>query len=296
MWFLLTIAAVAFRSVSSCTESLIVKRYHKDPRVILCVQNTFMLAILLALIPFMPLKTAWAPVLFFAGMSIYAGDYLYCRIIDHVDISTLNGAWALFALLLSIVGFLFFGESWSPPQTAGALLILMGALSLAYWHRWRSFTHTASQYAMLILICAPVFIVRKIALNGGAPVFATFFWTMLSYALVSLVVGLLSKSSRSQSISTLKKINTGFFPAAFMAVTSNLLAAYLLVRAYAVGPISLISVVSNLDAFVILVIAWLLSRFAPGLAPRELLTRQSLQTKILSFLLVGLGMSLLALA
>lgn len=59
---------------------------------------------------------------------------------------------------------------------------------------------------------------------------------------------------------------------------------------------SLVSVVGNAQPFIVLFFAWLMVRIAPLSAPKELLTKQSVTVKIVSFTIVYSGLALIALA
>jgi hypothetical protein len=71
------------------------------------------------------------------------------------------------------------------------------------------------------------------------------------------------------------------------------LAEYAGAFAYASGPLSLVVVVSNVQPFLVLAIAGFVVRFFPSKAAKELLTRQSVQLKLLCFFLAFIGLALL---
>jgi len=67
------------------------------------------------------------------------------------------------------------------------------------------------------------------------------------------------------------------------------------IAAYEYGPVSLIMVVGNIQPFFVIFFAWMLTKLVPSKAPKELLTRQSVQIKLISFIIVFFGLALLAL-
>lgn len=83
-----------------------------------------------------------------------------------------------------------------------------------------------------------------------------------------------------------------FVPVQFSSWTLSLLlfGAY----AYEIGAISLVSIVANVQPFMVIGLAWFFMKLLPSRAPRELLTMQSVQIKFLSFTVVFAGLTLLA--
>jgi hypothetical protein len=55
-----------------------------------------------------------------------------------------------------------------------------------------------------------------------------------------------------------------------------------------------VGIVGNIQPFFVLFLAWICTLFIPSLAPKELLTSQSLVAKISSFTIVFAGLALLA--
>ena len=60
------------------------------------------------------------------------------------------------------------------------------------------------------------------------------------------------------------------------------------------GHLSLVVITYNVQPFCVMFFAWLFARYAPAIAPKELLTTQSVQIKLISFAIVFFGLALLA--
>jgi drug/metabolite transporter (DMT)-like permease len=296
MWFALACTATGLWAIANTADSVVVKSYEKDPRVILFVHNAMALVALAGISLFTSVQTPWAAMLFIAGMTIYLGDYFYIKLIDDIDISTINAAWALHAIYLSIAGIVLFNENWSALQGIGVVCALGGVLLLSYWHRLGSLRRTFGRYACLALLYVPVYVLRKMAVDDAVLPIVAFFWSTLGFALTAVTVPFIRTSVRTSVFTSLKREASLFYVIVFVGLTANLLASYLVTEAYVTGPLSLISVVVNAHPFFVMIIAWILFRLAPQFSPREVLTRQSVQTKAVSFVLVAIGLILLATA
>lgn len=70
-------------------------------------------------------------------------------------------------------------------------------------------------------------------------------------------------------------------------------AEFALTFAYQSGPVSLISVVGNVQPFFVIFLAWVLARFLPSLAAKEVFSKRSMTVKVGSFSIVFIGLALL---
>ena len=295
MWFWLILGSASLWALIEVYASALVHRYRLSSFSFLWIQSCTSVLLLLTLAAFLPLRIAHIPVIVVFALSGYLGDLFFYRLLKHLDISIVNAGWALLALLLSAVGFLFFGESWSFPETAGAVLILSGVLMLSFFHAHVSFVRTMGSLVCMALLYAPLYVVRKWALMQGVPVPALYFWLFIGRDVPAFICPLLLPSKRRFLASELSPfLSICFFLLNAFPVLVCYVAEYFTIRAYATGPISLISVTANAQPFLVIALAWVFIRSFPHLVPKELLTWQSVSIKVVSFSIVFLGLALLA--
>ncbi|HLD08385.1 MAG TPA: EamA family transporter [Candidatus Peribacterales bacterium] len=293
MWLVFTLISMVMWALVNVIDSLIVRNYEKNPFVLMWCQSFFSIFILI-LFPLLTdiHTTPWMYPLLLVGCISFIGDLWFFRIINVIDISVTNAAWAILSLLLSVVGFLLFQESWTALQSLGAILIIAGAFMLSFFNHSGNLRRTVLYLTSLALLYLPFYVVEKAALESGLTVTNVFFWILLARELLAFSIPLSIPSIRSKCFLALRsRWSFSLFNAA--AITCFFLAEFLGAWAYSTGYLSLVSIVSNMKPVVVISLAWLLTRFSPNFAPRELLTAQSVHIKLLSFSILFVGLALL---
>jgi len=211
MWFPLTIlSAFAWGSINVANSTLVAK-FQKSPSLLLWSQ-TFVSMLFLGVIAFFyDIRTPWAYAIFPMASLAYFGDLLFFWILDKLDVSVVNAAWAILAVYMSIVGFVFFGETWTLQQLAGAALVLVGVFTLSFFSRQISFTRTILLLSLLALTYVPAYGMRKAALDAGVPVVPVLFWTLLGRDFIAFVAPFLIPSQRRNLLKTLPTCGPMFF-------------------------------------------------------------------------------------
>ncbi len=293
MWLYLQLGAATFWASSNVLNSMIVRKYAQDPVVLIWCQTCFSIVIFLSVAVLFPLSSRWVWPLFTAGMLGYVGDLVFFRILNIVDVSVSNIAWVFLSVILSVLGFAFFHEVWSLPQTVGVIAVLLGTILLSLWGK-----HIPSAHALLLLLLLatlymPFYFMQKMALLNGDATIAVFFWSMLGRDLTSFITPLLIPSLRHRLFDGIPPVLPfHLFNACVILLFFS--ATYLTTLAFRLGPVSLVSIVGNVQLFLVLALAVLVGIFLPGIAPREGLTIRSFSTKTISFLIAFLGLALLA--
>jgi drug/metabolite transporter (DMT)-like permease len=230
------------------------------------------------------------------GLCAYGADLFFFWVLDHIDVSVLNGGWAMLSILLSIAGFLLFHESWTLLQTAGAALIIGGVVFLSFHNPTHgSLARTLGLLFAMALFYVPSYIAKKAALDAGQDAVAVFFWLIIGRETVAFVFPWCVRSYRARIKRLARTVDKQFFAIGAAVIACFLFGEYMGALAFQVGPISLVSVVSNIQPFVVIALAALLARLAPAYAAKEALTTSSVAVKLVSFLTVFLGLALLAL-
>lgn len=292
MWLFFAVLQVAFWGADAIVDSILVKHYEKDPLVLLWFTGLFKIFFLLIFAMFFPLQTSWLWPLLLLGPLYYASACLMVWMLDRVDVSMMNIAWALQSISLSIVGLVALHEVWSVSQTAGAVLIIGGVLFLTQRQKTMPAIFMVLLLGAIGVLIVPEEYVKKAALLQGQAAVAVFFWPLLGNAIASLIAPLTLKRFR-RKFTMLFRRPLSFYLLSMTDTIAVLAANYFLVLAYLSGTLSLVSIVNNLLPFAVILFAWLLYRFAPHFAPREVLTAQSLWVKICSFGIIFCGLALL---
>ena len=293
MWLHFALLSVLAWSAPLVMDSIIVRHYEKDPFVLMWVQSCVSMVFLTVAAFFVPFESAWIPWLILSSIVAYCGDIVLFTGMNRMDASVLNIAWAFLAVFLSVIGFVHFGESWTMTQTVAVFCILGGVGLLSYWH------HHIDLSAVFILIViallyVPTNAVQKAALASGEFIYTTVFWQLLAREAFSFVFPWTMPSFRKKIRAIPGKVDSLFYHLTFWVIVTYFLGMYFLAEAFRSGPLSLVSVVGNIQPFVVLFMAWLVWKFFPRYCPKELLDSQSVVVKLISFIIVFVGLSLLA--
>ena len=236
--------------------------------------------------------SSWVLLFVIVGMSAYLADLWFFRVAHSLDISVLNIAWSILALFLTIIGVFYFHESWTIHQSIGAFLILGGALLLTLYHQHINFRQTLWLLLTLAALYVPYYSVKKAAINFGEGADTAFFWLLVGREVPSLLLPLTSKKTVQLALQI--TCDHWLFPVkSLLIVICYFLAEYFGTLAYQKGSLSLVAIVANAQPFAVLFFAGLYTTLWPKYAPRELLSRQSLGIKLVSFGLVFLGLILM---
>ena len=144
------------------------------------------------------------------------------------------------------------------------------------------------------MLYAPFFVIQKAALLNGESIYATFFWPAFMAKIIAFTFPLFRNTCRKNIYRMLPRINIWFLLLNVIATFSSILGFFFMTNAYAVGLASLVAVTENMQPFCVIFLAWLVAFLVPKCAPRELLTIQSVQVKLVSFLIVFVGLGLLS--
>jgi drug/metabolite transporter (DMT)-like permease len=295
MWFPLQLIAAFCWAGVNAFNSVIVLRHEKRPFVLQWHQSLFMSTFLAVVACFLSVQSPWAPWLALGGLIAYVGDIVYFKALDRIDVSVTNIAWALLSLFVSICSILLFHESWSIIQTAGVVLVLSAAAYLSLWHSRGNPSRHFPLLVLLALLNVPFYLIQKAALIDGVPILTVVFWCLAGREICAITIPLLIPTLRRQVLGAFRLHTIDFTMLNAFVVALYCTGVFFNAWAYGVGQLSLALIVSNVQPFIVLVIALTLAAFAPKLAAKEVLTKQSLRVKILCFLVVFAGLALIAL-
>ncbi len=292
MWPLFVLLSTLGWALVNVLDSLLVRHYEKHPFVLMWAQSLFSLVVLAIMPFFLDVQTSWWLVLSAFGILAFLGDVWFFHVLDRLDVSVTNAAWPILSIFLAFAGIFFFGESWTIHQTVGALLILGGSFFLSFHNQYVSLTKTFGLIVTLALLYAPYYILKKAAIHAGEPSLAVFYWLILGRELLAFTVGWTVPSARTRIRSLIRKMDVRFLLIGGAVIVFFFAGEYFGTLSYS-GPLSLVSMVSNVQPFVVIAVAWMFAQLWPRKAPKELLTKQSVGVKALSFTIVFMGLALL---
>lgn len=294
MWLAFALMAAALWSVADIVGSLLVQHHERNPVVLTWIQSALDLVLLAVLALLLDVRSSWVFSFFLAGICAYGGWLMFYYVLDRVDVSITTAAWGLNAIFISIASFVFFGESWSLLQSVGVFMVLGGVFFLSYFHRHVSIPYTLFLFSILALLYAPFFLVQKAALRAGESIAAAFFWPFFATKISGFLYPLLKENQRRNILDC--PLDGWMISLSAIVVICSVAGFYAITRAYAAGLASLVAVAANAQPLFIMLFARFLLHLFPHYAPRELLTAQSVQVKLVSFAVVFVGLALLALS
>lgn len=295
MWLTYALLSTLGWALVNVLDSTLVHRHEKHPAALMWSQAIFSVPCLAILILTQDLQSPLWIWLIVGGATGYLGDIIFFRVLEHVDVSVSNAAWAILSLLLSIAGFLLFDESWTMLQTTGALLMIGGVFLLSFWHKHITVLRTVAMLSLLACAYLPFYVLKKWALLHGETVLAVFVWSLVGREMLSFSMPAFMPSLRRRIAAVWRNSKPRFHIINAIVIASFLAAEYFGAQAYAHGQLSLVAIVSNVQPFMVIVLAAFVLKFLPSQAARELLTGTSVRIKLIGFSIVFAGLALLSL-
>lgn len=294
MWLPFVLLSSLSWAAVNVLDSALVRQYEKHPVVLLWSQAVFSIPILIGMMVFGDVKTTyWFPLLV-AGLIAYCGDLCVFILLDRLDASLSNLAWVLLTVCITVVGFLSFGETWSVSQTAGALLVLGGALLLSVWNSHILSLRILLPLFGLALLYLPFYVAKKAALLEGSTVLSVLFWLLIGREILCMSVGIVFTPFRRRVSALICRVPYRFYAGSAIVIIFFFLGEYFGTVAYDLGQASLVAIVGNVQLFLVILLAWFCARFIPAFAPKELLDTRSVMIKVISFSFVFVGLALLS--
>ncbi len=294
MWFLYTMIASCIWAVVNIFDSVLVHRVDKNPLVLMWFAGAVRVSILLCTALFVTVYTPYWPLLVAGGVMLFAASIAYLYVLEHVDTSVTQSAWAIESIMLSFFGFALLGETWSALQGMGAVLVLSAIFLLSYWNRiGSSLWGTLGRLTFLGLLGAPGEFGVKYALEHDVPVHMALFWYLVGSGCMALLAPLISHTSRRRVLAVARNVRQPLYWGLYFNAAIAFVGFAVTTHAYSVGPISLITIAGNVQPFIVILFAWLLTKTGTVHLPKELLTTQSVTVKLCSFALMFAGLGLM---
>lgn len=295
-WLPLQLEAITWYALSNIIASILINRFTEKPLRVLWIPNAVIVFVLACAYPFlMNPYTPWSLPFLGLGLVVSLTNILLYRALSDIDASLLNVTWLFLSVVLLFAGLIVFHDMLKITDIAGVLVIFVSILVLTAHHLKIGGKSRSLFYLFLsCLLYAPYYIVQKYALLHGTPMMTIWWWAQFGQALPIVLAPFIRPVWGRDIFSYFAKAPAAFFifsgikPFLFFAAT------LIEIRAYATGPLSLVAVVGNVQAFIVIALASLLHRLLPAYTPRETLDRGSLLRKGIGFILAFTGLAFLA--
>lgn len=265
IWIILAIVAYAVVAVANITDKLLVDRYVKDSSVVVVFTGAIAALVGLVMIPFVGLPQfgigEWSRVLL-AGMCLQFYLIPYFRSLELEDASTvipLAQAVPIFSFLLASF---YLGEKLSGSQLFGFILILIGAI-------WMSVSKQGSfrlrKVFWLMMSASFLFALSTVLFKGI--VNETNVLQSIAIESLGLGVGTLSlmliPGYGKKVKKYLRKMPTAGYGALATSEVFYVVFRFLLLYAYSLGSVTIVSVLSGIQPVFVLVYSIVLTIILP---------------------------------
>jgi len=223
---------------------------------------------------------AWATVAYFKALSVEEG-------------SVVNMLFQMSALITLLLSFLFLKETISFKQTIGFFIVLSSTLLVSLKNEKKRFSISSVFFLMILFdtLLASSSILIKTALNSDS------FWHLLPYESLGIFIGgfmiyLTLSKTRIAFHKNLKTVTSRTIGIIFLNEGLFLLGKSCTYFAFSLGPIALVNVLDNTQAFYAIILGIVLTLLFPSIF-KEKIDRKNLTRKVVAALLLFLGIILL---
>jgi drug/metabolite transporter (DMT)-like permease len=291
-WVTFTLLAVFLWSLASIVDKYTISRYVKKPLVMLALYPFYSLIFALLIFFFHGITIPPSDVLILsllAGILYFLMLFFYMKSLSFEEVSRVSSLFSLNLIFTLIFSMVFLGELFPSEKYLGILLVLLGSFLIST----RKTTKIKISGALFFMTFASALgavycVMQKIILNQiDYP---------SAFVLVRLGSILLTPILFSQFIhlnKIIKKTPNVFVYLSFSEIL-NLFGVYLIVIAYSLGPVSLVSALSEIQPLVVLFMALLLGTFRPKILKEELKS-SIISLKIISIFMIVAGAVLITL-
>jgi len=229
----------------------------------------------------------WSIYCILLGSFLSIGIYIYMRALQIEEVSRVIPLIYLEPLFVTLIAFFITKEVFSTQKYVGIVVLVISSILISYTPgRKKRF----SPALMLILLFDVIYAVYAVVLKYLMPLFnvpSIVFWTSLSF-LVTVPILLSVRSIRNVFISDFKSLKRKAWILRLMGMITYWGGLIPFYTAVSLGPISLISAVSSVQPFFVLIFSLFLSLFFPHII-KERFDKSTLGTKLIATCLLFIG-------
>lgn len=288
LWVILSILAALIWAVVSTIDKYVLTKWIRNPIVpvmVLGVVGLIAGLIVYLFHGFSELSYFNIFLAFISGVLYILMSMFYFKAAKIEEISRVVPLFYLTPLFVLIFATLFLGEIFTPIKYVGIFLLVIGAILISSKKFIKIGLGKASWFMILSVISLSIYeILLKYLLN-----FADF-WTIFSYTRIGTIFALIPifYFSFSDLRKTVKDHGKKVVGAISFNESLNLIGVLLITIATAIGYISLVSSLSSVEPFFVLLFAVILSIFYPKILKEEI-TRHTLEVKLIAIVVMFIG-------
>lgn len=290
-WIWVSLLSYAVVAVANISDKVLVEKYIKDSSIVVIFTGAVAAIIGLLMIPFVglpsyPLSTLFRVLL--AGILLQAYLLPYFRALETDDPSTvipLGQAVPIFSLIFA---WFFLQESLLPAQILGFVFILAGGVFVSLEKKG---TFKLRKTFWLMMLASLLFAASSVLFKGAVDeenVMQTIAVESLGIGLGTLLLFLVPGFAK-KTLNHMRKMPKAGWISLSVSETFYVTFRFLILIAFSLGPVSMVSVLSGSQPVFVIIYSVLLTIFFPSFFHEDL-DRKTLVRKAGSFILMLFGL------
>ncbi len=280
-WFFISLLGTALFASSNVLDKILISRYFKGGGVGALAIYSALIGIIILPFPLIFDINFFSPSMYTIGLMIASGavyllgviPYLYALAQD--DTSTVVPIFQTIPIFAYVLAYFFLGEEITKLQLVGMFLIILGSIfiSIDITGVAPSFKlkGTALMILASLLIALSSFLFKFTGVDYGFLI--TSFWTYLGYALLGIVLFLISSSYRSQFMYSLKANSAQIIGINIINEVIAIGGKMLQNFATLLAPLALVVAVNGFQPIFVLLYGVLLTIFFPHVVTENILAK-----------------------
>lgn len=294
-WLLFAFLAPLFMAFTKMINKFLLDRYAKDFFSMAIYLNViyFILSFFLVLVVNFASPLGYILLAILIGVLGFVSFVMALKAMSMEDVSIVTPILYIFPVFTILFAFLFLGEFVSIGQYAGAALLILGSVLIAFKRNAGKLAVSPALKPLMIavVLLGAMIVMEKYALSVISP-YEMMFWNNIGMLGASLAALALLPKVKGGFVALLK-LKPRIVGLAWLCNASAFVATLLFFLALSAGPATLVSSLNALQPFFVLVMVLLLGRFLPHWLKEEH-TARTLLLKVLAVLFVLLGSYLVA--
>lgn len=295
IWLIFAFLSPLFQGVTKVIDKFLLDKHSKDSFSMAVYLNVVFFILSFFLILFVNFASPLGYILLaiLIGVLGFFSFVMGFKAMSMEDVSVVTPILYIFPVFTILFAFLFLGEVVSVGQYAGAALLILSSVLIAFKRNAGKLAVSPALRPMMIsvVLLGALVVMEKYALSVISP-YEMIFWNNIGMLGASLVALALLPKLRKGFVALLK-LKPKIASLAWLCNASAFVATLMFFFALSEGPATLVSSLNALQPFFVLAMVVLFSRFLPKIL-REEHTSRGLLLKVLAVLFVLIGSYLIA--
>ncbi len=277
-WLYLSLIPPMIWGIVNTIDKIVVEKYVTKAMVYLVftgIASIIPIAILPALVQINRLPVSYLLLSILTGILYIIYTYFFFKALTISDASVVANMLLLVPIVSTILGTIFFDETFKLITYLGMFLVIGGVLGGSIERRELSGqVKTVLTPALLLMTISAVitgadYAMQKYILTVTNEM-TLFYWSRIGVLFATICILLMLKQVRKDFINVVKTIPGKIFPISIFNEMIDMTATFTLLAAYARGPLSLIATVISIQPLFVLIFGIVLNVLKPGLIPSVL--------------------------